>query len=607
MKSRTLSCKGTLLKKNLTRFLPFWVIYTLCLLLGMTMLMNRDLEFYFAMNLAASARIMAVVNCGYALLVAQLLFGDLYDSRMCSGIHALPLRREEIFLVNILSGLLFSLIPTGVMTLCALPLMAKTVVEGGMAIPFLWFAASNLEFLLFFGLAVFSTFCVGSRFAMAVVYGILNFGSMLLSLMIQSLYVPLLPGVSYPYEWFLGLTPAVKIASDPLLIVERASPHFPGTMTLQPSWGYVILCAVIGLVLLLVALEMYRKRSLETAGEFMAVKGLRPVFLVLFSLMAATCLSLSVRFFFGFEDRNGLAVAFALVGLAAGWLVGLMLLKKSLQVFSKRNLLGLAVLMAAAVSSLLLTSLDLFGIASWVPKTSEVESVLVLPYYVYDGYWGDGNEYSHTKPEDVELAIELHSLALQDAVPEEDRHFYYYDHYGNVPEQFGGKTGSRYTVPVSFVYHMKDGTERSRFYYIYADSPAGQLAKSFYSRESYAIGGYENLHLELPADYVSAGPIVLDEKYRTREEIASLEKAIQRDCAEGNLAQMDEYHPVPIWDDRLNYLSDLYIEVNFNTSAVYSGPRFSVRVFSDSTHTISWLEQRGLLKQIIREFQDQNQ
>ena len=77
MKSRTSSCKMTWLKKNLVRFAPFWILYTVCLMLGLFLMSGSRDRFYFIMNLSGCARMMAAVNCGYALLTAQLLFGDL--------------------------------------------------------------------------------------------------------------------------------------------------------------------------------------------------------------------------------------------------------------------------------------------------------------------------------------------------------------------------------------------------------------------------------------------------------------------------------------------------------------------------------------------------
>ena len=183
MKLRTSSYKRTWFLKNITRFMPFWVLYTLCLLLGLVLLTGEREPCYFIMNLAACARVMAVVNLFYGLLTAELLFGDLFDSRMCSGLHSLPIRRTEIFRINILSGLLFSLVPTAIMTLFALPLAMGSRVPHAVQVPLYWFAAANLEYLFFFGLAVLSAMLAGNRFSAAVIYGILNFGSLLIYLM----------------------------------------------------------------------------------------------------------------------------------------------------------------------------------------------------------------------------------------------------------------------------------------------------------------------------------------------------------------------------------------------------------------------------------------
>ena len=83
MRSRTSFFNKTIYKKNLTRFAPVWVLYTLCLVLGVALLYTNGgamKQFHFAKNYINDMfSIMALVNLGYALLVAQLLFGDLYN------------------------------------------------------------------------------------------------------------------------------------------------------------------------------------------------------------------------------------------------------------------------------------------------------------------------------------------------------------------------------------------------------------------------------------------------------------------------------------------------------------------------------------------------
>lgn len=121
MKSKTSFFNKTVFKKNLTRFAPVMAVYTLCLILGMMMLYQNNEEmgrtFWFASRIAGNLQLMGLVNLLFAPLCAMLLFGDLYNSRMCNALHAMPMRRETLFLTNVVSGLLFSMIPTAVMAL----------------------------------------------------------------------------------------------------------------------------------------------------------------------------------------------------------------------------------------------------------------------------------------------------------------------------------------------------------------------------------------------------------------------------------------------------------------------------------------------------------
>jgi hypothetical protein len=57
----------------------------------------------------------------YALVCALTLFGDLFNSRMCNAIHALPLRRESWFCTHALTGLCFSVVPNLVFALLMMP------------------------------------------------------------------------------------------------------------------------------------------------------------------------------------------------------------------------------------------------------------------------------------------------------------------------------------------------------------------------------------------------------------------------------------------------------------------------------------------------------
>ena len=127
MKSRTSFFNGTLFRKNLTRFAPLWMLYTLCLLLGMTVLyMDNGSDFWFANRMGELVQVTALINLLYAPLTAMLLFGDLYNSRMCYALHAMPMKRQCHFWTNVISGMMFSLLPTAIMAAASVPLLMGT-------------------------------------------------------------------------------------------------------------------------------------------------------------------------------------------------------------------------------------------------------------------------------------------------------------------------------------------------------------------------------------------------------------------------------------------------------------------------------------------------
>lgn len=601
MKSRTSSYKRTWFQKNLVRFMPFWVLYTLCLLLGLALMADARDRFYYIMNLGECARFMAVINCGYALLTAQLLFGDLYNSRMCFGIHALPMRREEIFSVNILSGLVFSLVPTAIMTLCALPMAMTGMVEKSGAVPFLWFAAVNLQYVFFFSLAVFCSFCAGNRFSMAVIYGILNFFSLLMYLLADGLYLPLLRGVSNPFEWFQNFCPVARISVDPLILVERLKSDAVGTYTIQAdSWRYLLLCFAAGILLLLLSLQLYRKRSLETAGEFVAVRAMKPVFLVIFAVCAAISLNLVARMFFGYQDLRVLSVIFAAAGLLLGWFVGLMLLQRTARVFTKESFTGIGILFAVAAVSMLLTHLDVLHIASWVPEPQQVESVYVLPQYDYYGDYladWDRDRYRLTDSQDLEAVTHMHYLAIEEDVAPENAQWYHYDY-----REEGHREDRRLTVSVSLEYHMKNGAVKRRSYFIYTDGVAGETAEQIFGRAPVILDNPKVLQYREPASYMHVDGVDFSGEELRAEEMESLLTAISRDIEEGNLSQQQEFHPVPIWAGEDQEISSLYLFVEFRDGNQEN--RVSMSVFSDSVHTMQWLQQRGIVEKIIQMYQN---
>ena len=110
MKSRTSFFDGTLLRKDITRFSPVWLLY----LIGGTLLSWGSMVYnepgWNLRTYNSTIGPMGIVNMCYALIAAECLFGDLFNTRMCNGLHALPRRRETFFITHVTAGVLFSMV-----------------------------------------------------------------------------------------------------------------------------------------------------------------------------------------------------------------------------------------------------------------------------------------------------------------------------------------------------------------------------------------------------------------------------------------------------------------------------------------------------------------
>ena len=522
MKSRTSLFNPTAFKKDITRFAPAWVLYTVGLFMILTVVMtDHSEEYYTAANLADSVSFMALLNLGYGFLNGQLLFGDLFNARNCNALHAMPLRRECWFTTHVVSGLLFALVPNALMALVALPMLA-----GGWQVALWWLLAVDLQYLFFFGLAVLSALCVGNRFAMALVYGIINFFSLIVYWFYHTLYEPLLYGVYISEEPFLLWCPVWQMMDQYNLIEVGRREVFTGSYneyfveSVAPGlgWGYLAICAVLGVVFVGLALVLYRRRKLESAGDFMAVRALEPVFLVLYTL----CMGAGFQVF---ADLFGTAEwLFLALGLLVGFFTGRMLLMRTTRVFQLKGFLWFGVLAAAFGATLLATWLDPLGITRYIPDAGHIKAVKIADSSVV----AYSDKPMLTDEADIETIRQIHHLVLdgqtESTTPDMD-----------------------YYTALSLYYVLDNGVTVTRSYQVAYTSPAGQLAQTLYTRADFVLGT-DDADAFVDAvgrvyydDYQEGVSGELYMNYTNREYIHGLVEAILADCAEGTMAQSFGY------------------------------------------------------------------
>ena len=339
MKCRTSSSDLAILKKDLTRFAPVWL--GLCAYLAI-----------WTANLLASdeyARLFVYEPIAqiFAPIIALVLFGYLCDPKECFMVHSLPIRRERLFGIHILAGLVMFLVPTAIFCF-----VTRNVTDASAMYRFLFTAA---EFLLLFCIAVLCMMLTGRRIGAAGLYLFLMVLPDMLDAIVQDVYLPLLPGVYYSSDFYM---------LSPMMVVSSYA-NFYNDMVLQSSdWLYLGGVLLASLAILGISLLFYRKRKLECAGDLLSVSSLEPVFAVCAFFFGAV-------FMISFDSGPNPRVYFgAVIGYLAYW----MLSKKTARVFTKKIILGLIGLLVLFTGSCIAVECDPLDRVHYLPEPEQIKT-----------------------------------------------------------------------------------------------------------------------------------------------------------------------------------------------------------------------------------------
>lgn len=410
---------AALLRKNATRFWPIWGAYGAALLLMPLLLLtdglNRTNYAYSVDDIATGVLAFAcpiglVLAAVFSILAAMAVFSYLYNPRSVGLMHSLPIRREGLFLTNYVSGLAFMVVPQVVVFLLTLGVSALLgAVSVGALIQ--WLLSQICFVLFFYSFAVFCAMFTGNILALPVFYGILNFLAGGLYLLLNQLLQQFVYGYygSYIMEkaayW---LTPA--------LVFYRA-----GEVGATGGGGYrlyglhiILLYALVGLVLAGAALAVYRRRSLETAGDVVSVRWVRPVFKYGVAFCVAVTLGQFLYFLFNAVLPGGIWPMLCLILLSGliGYFASEMLLRKSFRVFAKSWKGGLA-LCLVLVGACCVMDFDLLGF-NRAPSADRVAAVQVSGLNTWPSDDASNVSFYFTDPAEIQAVLDLHSTIARE-------------------------------------------------------------------------------------------------------------------------------------------------------------------------------------------------
>lgn len=519
MKCKTSFCDPTVLKKDLTRFFPAWLIY----LIGGLLLSSLSASFSPAATAeslqSVLCNVMPWINCIYALVVAQLLFGDLFNSRLCNALHAMPLRRETWFFTHYIAGVLMAAVPNLLLT----PMLMLSLES-------LWFVApifvggSLLMFLFFFSLACLCIMGTGNRFAALLVYALINFFSMEIYWLFVELILPMWNGVRVRAAFLYDLCPVLQLMNFDYFLIQEVYPDVNGDFPAEVAtvlfhfssgWGYLAILTAIAVGLSAAALLLYRRRKLEVAGDFAAVKPVGRVVSVFGSLLCG----MVFRLFYMGNSVMGYLLLFA--GVSVGFFFLQMLLQRNVKIFTRSSLLRFLILVLVLALVLVGGATDILGIERYVPDVDQVSSVLIINRYVGDYEISDlllsenpylyyGNVAKLTEKEDVQTVLDAHAPILEE----------------------GSTTGQYYTI----AYTLKNGKTVLRTYNVPAQSKARALLDSYLDNAAAFFGVDSAEQIKKTADALSWSTARLDDRFA-----AQIIDLLWADVEAGNLGNDKGY------------------------------------------------------------------
>ena len=473
MPSATLCSKGpnpwwnsTLYRKNLKRFWPIWASYGVILLLvPLTFLLtwldrNEILDINIvAMDLLGFVSPMGLIlSAGWSIVSAMAVFSYLYNSRSVQLYHALPIRREGLYLTNYLSGLSFLALPLGVVFLFTL---AVEAVSGTLMLwPLLqWLIAQVCFALFFYSFAAFCALFVGHIVALPVFYGILNFLAFGMSQLLSELFRQFVygyhswPAMSQLAQW---LSPFIVLYREGgVRVAEDGGYFYTGLAT-------ALVYALAGLVLAAVGLLVYRVRPLETAGDVVAVKWVRPVFKYGVAFCAAVTIGIFLRELFRTLLPGGMWPMLGLMALGGliGYFAAEMLLRKTFRVL-RRSWKGALALCLVLTAAALTMNYDLIGF-NRAPSRYNVVSVYLWGPYTYPSDSASHFDIYCTDSEDIEAVLALHQAIARDQQELQDR--LEHDRYSTGYDPENPDQPLVQSQNVYFSYNLADGSQLTREY-----------------------------------------------------------------------------------------------------------------------------------------------
>lgn len=475
MRSATSFFDKTLFRSQLKHTWPLWLGYTALWLFLVPVTLFSALSAYQGGYSAADASRL-LLNAGvrggvfisffFGLFFAMLAFSHLTQSRATNGFHALPVRRETIFLTAYLTGL-FCQLSTILVTFLLGAAVSAPLHLSFWSVTGAAMGSAMLEAVFFYSFAALCMMMTGQILAAPVFYFVGNILVPGMEYLLRNFAGNFLYGYSGHTDVALGFlspplymyTMCTEVAIASIETCESDSYYVTAYALEHRSFMILAAYALAGLVIALIALLLYRTRKSEMTGSTVAFPWATPIFKYGVAFCTAVALGQLLYFFLFGQYRSsssdslpGTILCMAAAGLV-GYFVAEMLIKKSFRVF-RTGAKGAVIVALALVLLGVAMSFDLTGYEKRVPDESEIESA----FYTFSGM-------THVTTDDADTIRRL-TAAHQAIVKNRNEQ-------ARIADAWDADTLSQSDhddiepFSLRLTYYLKDGSQLSRSYSLY--------------------------------------------------------------------------------------------------------------------------------------------
>ena len=473
MKSKTSYFNRTLFLNLLKRYWPIfagylvvWLIILPIALTNTIQYSQKTLEYSNDIRILVAAIGNQILTVGlyggvimsgvFGILIAMAAFSSLYNARSVSMMCSLPVKREGLFLSVFTAGLAAMFVINIIVFLITLAVEAGFgIMALGSGYALQWLAMVCMLNLFFFGFATLVASFTGHILVLPIVYIVLNFTMYVVEMITRTAMSMFIYGINVSNSYALvSLSPPVKLLEHSNIFGILEYPENYNSSLIGYSyegWTALAIYAAVGIVFAAMAMLMIKHRRMETAGDVVAARPLKPIFKYCLSYGCALVIGIIIyksafsnATIYGVESMLFMLL-FMLFGAFVGYFAAEMLMQKTLHVFSGRNWIGIGIT-AVIISALMFCGeFDVFGLEKKLPDASEVQDVSIIC---------SSEIVLFEQPENIAAAIKLQG----DIISHKDAN-----------EKYTGNYNAAVNY-VSITYTFKNKKTLTREYNIYSDA-----------------------------------------------------------------------------------------------------------------------------------------